>query len=87
MALLAASGQQAVTSTAAALANNPCRSVTVKALTTNAISVFVGTSGVLTSTGIELAAGDSVTLPVQNTTQIFVVAATTGASVSWVATS
>jgi hypothetical protein len=78
-------GQQAVTGTAAALANHTVtQSLTVEALSTNTISVFVGATGVTTSTGIELPAGAAVTLPVSNSNVVFVVASTTGATVTYI---
>ena len=79
-------GQQAVTGTAAALATNSCRKALVKALAANTINVYVGPTGVTTGTGFELAPGESVGLDVSNTNLIFVIASTTGASVSWIAT-
>lgn len=80
------SNQQAVTASAVALATNTCKSITVKALAGNGINVYVGPTGVTTATGFELAPGDSVSLPVTNTNLVFVIAAATGASVSWIAT-
>lgn len=77
-------GQQAVTGTATALSGNAlAQGVTVEALSANTISVFVGPSGVTTSTGLELPPGSAVTLPVSNTNLVFVIASTTGASVSF----
>jgi hypothetical protein len=46
------SGQQAVTASAAALATNATKTVCIAAATTNTINVFVGPSGVSSSTGI-----------------------------------
>jgi hypothetical protein len=77
-------GQQAVTATAAALASNALtRGLCVEALSTNSISVFVGASGVTTSTGIELPAGASYCPALSNSNELYVVASTTGASVTW----
>jgi hypothetical protein len=77
-------GQQAVTASAAALASNSLsKGMCVEALSTNAISVFLGPSGVTTSTGIELAAGASFCPAVSNSNAIYVIASTTGASVTW----
>jgi len=80
------SGQQAVTGSAVALGTNTTKTACVKALIGNTINVYVGPSGITTSTGMELAPGQSVCLPVTNTNLLFVIASTTGASVSWIAT-
>lgn len=80
------SNQQAVTATAAALPSNPTKGVCVKALVANTLNVYVGASGVTTSTGAELAAGDSLCLPVTNSNLIFVIASSTGSSVSFIGT-
>lgn len=80
------SNQQAVTASAVALSTNTCKRACVKALAANTINVYVGPTGVTTATGMELAPGDAVCLPVTNTNLLFVIASTTGASVSWVAT-
>jgi hypothetical protein len=77
------SGQQAVTGTAAALASHAARSVCVVALLANTIPVYVGAAGVTTGTGMQLSPGQGVCQPVSNTNLIFVVASTTGASVTW----
>lgn len=77
------SGQQAVTATAAALASNAAHGVCVKALAANTIDVFVGPTGVTTSTGYPLSAGDGICYQVSNSNLIFVIASTTGASVAW----
>jgi len=79
------SGQQAVTGSAVALATNTARAACVKALVSNSINVFVGPTGITTSTGYLLAPGESVCFPVTNTNLLFVIASTTGASVSWAA--
>jgi hypothetical protein len=80
------SGQQAVTGSAVALATNTTKNACVKALVSNTINVFVGPSGITTSTGYLLAPGESICSPVTNTNLLFVIASTTGASVSWFAT-
>jgi hypothetical protein len=77
------SGQQAVTGTAAALASHAARSVCIVALLANTIPVYVGASGVTTSTGMQLSPGQGVCQPVSNVNLVYVVASTTGASVSW----
>lgn len=79
------SGQQAVTGSAVALASNATKSVCVKANLANTINVYVGPSGVSTSTGLELPPGGGACILVTNTNLLYVVASTTGASVSWLA--
>jgi len=76
-------GQQAVTGTAANLGNAAARAVCVTALAENTIPVYLGPSGVTTTTGLQLQPGQATCQPVNNTNLIFVVASTTGAGVSW----
>jgi hypothetical protein len=77
-------GQQAVTATAAALPSNALtKGLCVEALSTNSISIFVGPSGVTTSTGIELPPKASYCPALSNSNELYVVASTTGASVTW----
>ena len=78
-------GQQAVTASAVALPSNTTKEVCLKALVGNALNVYVGPSGVTTSTGIELAPGDGFCTRVTNTNALFVVASSTGSSVSYAA--
>jgi hypothetical protein len=78
-----ASGQAAVTGTAAALASHAAKFVCVKALIGNTINVYVGATGVTTSTGMELTPGQPICQYVSNTNLVFVVASTTGASVAY----
>ena len=80
------SGQQAVTGSAVALATNTVKNICIKALLGNTINVYVGPTGVTTATGYELDPGANVCMPVTNTNLPFVIASTTGASVSWIAT-
>ena len=82
-ALLA--GQQAVTASAAALPSQALtRTACVLALPGNTLTVYVGPSGVTTSTGFPLAPGASLcNLPVANLNQIYLVASSTGSSVAW----
>ena len=79
------SGQQAVTGSATALATNTAKAICVKALNGNAINVYIGPTGITTSTGLELSAGAFWCGTITNTNLIYVVASTTGASVSWFA--
>lgn len=80
-------GEQAVTATAAALPSTSLtRPACIQALTGNSLTVYVGTSGVTTSTGFPLPAGASLcNLPVSNLNQVYVIASSTGSSVAWVA--
>jgi hypothetical protein len=73
--------QQAVTGSAVVLATNAVHGFCVKALAANTITVYVGPSGVTTSTGYPLAPGDSVCYQGLNTNVAYVIASTTGASV------
>lgn len=95
---LCKSGQQAVTASAVALATlqapNPLGSglptgegidVTVSALKANTASVFIGGAGVTDATGYELPPGISVKLRVNDTSEIYVIAAATGSTVTWIA--
>ena len=77
------SGQQAVTGTGVALATQAARAICVVALLANTIPVYVGASGVTTSTGMQLSPGQGFCQPVNNVNLVFVVASTTGAIVSW----
>lgn len=77
------SAQQAVTASAVALATNSVKGVCVKALLGNTINVYIGPTGITISTGDELGPGDGRCYNLSNTNLIFVIASTTGASVSW----
>jgi hypothetical protein len=74
--------QQAVTATAVALASNSSHSFCVEALSANTISVYVGPSGVTTSSGAQLQPGQSICWTLSNTNLVYVIASTTGASVA-----
>lgn len=76
-------GQMAVTATATALPSNAVKGVCVKALIGNGLIVYTGPTGITTSTGDELAAGDGRCYPVNNTNLLFFVSSSTGSSVSW----
>lgn len=78
------SNQQAVTASSVVLPTNALtQGFVLTALSTNLISVYWGPSGVTTSTGVELPPGSSVFIPVSNTNVIYVVASTTGATVTF----
>ena len=74
--------QQAVTASAVALSSNTTHSFCVQALASNAITVYVGPSGVTTSTGFPLAPGVGVCYQLSNSNLLYVIASTTGASVA-----
>jgi hypothetical protein len=74
--------QQSVTASAVALATNSSHSFCVQAFAGNTITVYVGASGVTTTTGFPLAAGQPACLQLSNTNLIYVIASTTGASVA-----
>lgn len=80
-------GQQAVTGTATKLPNLNTQNVCLKVIPAGTQVVYVGSSAaVTTSTGYPLSAGDSVCMVVNNLNQIYVVATTTGSTMSWVTT-
>lgn len=78
------SGQQAVTGSAVVLATNAAKTVCIHALAANTINVYLGPTGITTSTGMELPPGTTYCAPASNTNLFFVIASTTGASVSWI---
>jgi hypothetical protein len=79
-------GQQAVTTTATALPSNYLTNgITVEAKSTNTAVIYVGGPGITTTTGLELPAGAAVTLQVANSNAIYVIAAATGQTVTWLA--
>jgi len=64
----------APTGTAQAIASSQAiYSVTVKALSTNTVAIYVGTTGVTTANGFELLAGESVSLDIDNLADVFVI--------------
>ena len=79
-------GVVAVTATAGNLGTATSRSVCVHALIANTISVYAGPSGVTDATGMEIPPGQNFCWDVANTNLIYVIASTTGASVSWTLT-
>ena len=83
-------GRQTVTTPGTAVAiraSLACRWVIVTALRTNTAQVNVGGSGVLATvggtTGTSLLAGESVTIPIDNASKVFVDARTAGEGVSF----
>lgn len=87
---MAMSGQNTITGagTEERLATNqPCNVVEVKALATNTGYIYVGNNGddtVSSSTGFELAAGESVTFVVKNLNQVWVDCTVNGEGVCWI---
>ncbi len=82
-----ATGQQSVTGSAVILASQASKQVCINAISTNNISIYIGfSSSLTTSNGFELKAGAGVCLPIANVNLLYVIASTTGAGVSWVAT-
>ena len=79
----ALSGQQAVTASAVVVSGTSYGTICIKALQGNTINVYVGGSGVTTANGMELTPGNAYCSPVANGNQFYVVASTTGASISW----
>jgi hypothetical protein len=80
------SGITAVTATAGNLGTATAKNVCVHALVANTINVYAGASGVTDATGMEIAPGQGYCWQVSNTNLIYVIASTTGASVSWTLT-
>ena len=78
------SGQQAVTAAAVVVSGISYGTVCIKALNGNTINVYLGGPGVTDSTGMELAPGNAYCAPAVNVNPFYVVASTTGASVSWI---
>lgn len=77
-------GQQTVTASAVALPNKHLtQGVILEALSTNTVSIFVGGSGVTTSTGIEIQPGGAVSAAVNNLDIIYVVCASTSPVITW----
>jgi hypothetical protein len=78
------SGQQSVTASAVALSPIAAsRNVLLCALSTNTISIFIGSSGLTTSNGLEIPPGQCRGFYLGNTDLVYVIASTTGATISW----
>lgn len=72
------SGQQTLTTSAAALPSNTLQNgATLLALPTNTGTVYFGPSGVTISTGTPLTAGQSVSLAISNTSAIYIIGTNT----------
>lgn len=75
------SGTTAVQLDASSIAST--NGILVQALSTNTASVFIGGSGVTTSTGFELQAGQAVPFTCNNITNLYVVGSNTTDKVCW----
>lgn len=76
----------APTGTAEAIATTQTiKSVTVKALSTNTVAIYVGATGVTTSTGVELLSGESVSLDIDNLSKVFVIGGSASQVVRYIA--
>ena len=60
--------------------------VLVKALASNASTVFVGPSGVTTTTGLELSAKESVFIEVDSLSKVYFIASTAGEGITYLGT-
>jgi hypothetical protein len=78
-----ASGQQAVTGSAVALPGHATSSVCVNSLVTSTQEVYAGATGVTTGTGFQLSPGQGACWSIANSNLVFVIAPTTGATVSF----
>lgn len=80
-----ATGQLAVTAVAQALgsATSYKNGVVLTNMSSSSTSVFVGPSGVTTTTGFELQVGSSIILPIQDISTIYAIASAVGSRVSY----
>lgn len=78
-----ATGQQAVTATAAALPANAGKRICLKILAAGTQTVYFGPSSVTTATGQELQPGDAWCGPLDNSNRISVIAGATGSTVAF----
>lgn len=80
-------GQTTIGTTAAALSSSTApfnQNVMIKAASTNTGAVYVGASGVTTSTGFPLAAGQSVTVGAVSPSVCYVIGSASGQAVAWI---
>jgi hypothetical protein len=74
------------TGTAEAIASSQAiYSVTIKALLTNTVAVYVGPSGVTTSSGFELLAGESVSIEVSNLNLVYCISGSASQVIRYIA--
>lgn len=84
---IAGQGEKTVpTGTAEAIGTGEANSVIVKALAANTVDVYVGGSGVTTSNGFPLAAGEAIALDVRAIGDIFVISGSASQKVRYLAT-
>jgi len=86
------SGEIAGSETTAQLPDIPCKLVNLKAVSTNAGSVYLGSSGVTiadgstdTTTGLELDAGNSIWLPIDNLNSLYLICDNAGDDLTYLA--
>jgi len=65
------------------LASNACKSIVIKALSTNLGKIFVGSVTVSSANGFQLSAGDTVALDISNSNVIYIDAETNGEGISF----
>ena len=76
-------GQQAVTATATVLPSSAGKVVCMKVKDGGTQTIYYGPTGITTSTGMELLVGESVCRSLDNSNRIFVIAGSTGSTVSF----
>lgn len=78
-------GQQTVTTSAVALPSNALtQGVILESLSTNTVSIFIGGSGVTTTSGTELQPGASTSVAVSNLDVIYVICASGSPVITWI---
>lgn len=79
-------GQSTIGLSAIQLSSNSLKQgVVIKASSSNTGSIYIGSSsGVTTSTGYELGAGESVTIPINNTNLVYLISNIASQSVSFI---
>jgi hypothetical protein len=78
--------QASIATSATQLGSNACKEVTVKNLSTNSNTVWVGIAAVATNSGYELNPGDSITLQVSNTNLLYAIASTGATTICFIGT-
>lgn len=78
-------GQSSVGISAGALNSNTLtQGIIIQALSTNTVSIYIGPSGVTTSTGFELQPGQATSIAVNNTNVIYAISGTAGQGLCFV---
>jgi len=67
------------------MANVACKSVTIRALSTNTGIIYLGPDGVTAATGYQLSAGESVDIAIDNVNRIYIDASVTDEGVTYLA--